>query len=189
MGRAFAFSYGEKENGAIFSHMCVMFAYALYQRNFVKEGHEVLNSLFELATNTSVSKIYPCLPEYFNLEGKGLYSYLTGSASWYILTILTEVFGVKGHFGDLCIEPKLTKEQFKNSDTVSTSCYFADRRISVIIQNPKKIDYNEYSISKVRVKPNPVPFKTVSSKRIKIFRKDLMKASKNTHITIELLLG
>ena len=30
----FGFAYGEKENGAVFSHMTVMFAYALYQRGF-----------------------------------------------------------------------------------------------------------------------------------------------------------
>ncbi|MBU1087392.1 MAG: cellobiose phosphorylase [Candidatus Omnitrophica bacterium] len=189
LGRAFAFSYGDKENGAIFSHMCVMFAYALYQRNFVKEGYTVLNSLFELATNTNVSKIYPCLPEYFNLEGKGLYSYLTGSASWYILTMLTEVFGIKGHFGDLVIEPKLTREQFSNTDTVSTSCYFADRRISIIIQNPTKLEYADYKIISLKIKPTQVDYKKVSANKIKILRKNITEFPKNTHITIEVLLG
>ena len=29
-----------------------------------------------------------------------------------MLTLITEVFGVKGSFGDLVIEPKLVKEQF-----------------------------------------------------------------------------
>ena len=34
----FGFAYGEKENGAVFSHMTVMFANALYRRGFAKEG-------------------------------------------------------------------------------------------------------------------------------------------------------
>jgi len=189
LGRAFAFLYGEKENGAIFSHMCVMFAYALYQRNFVKEGFSVLSSLFKLATNTTTSKIYPCLPEYFNLEGKGMYSYLTGSASWYVMTLLTEVFGVKGHFGDMTIEPKLTSAQFINSGTISASFYFAERRFSVIFQNPQKLDYGSYRILKIKTKPLSIPYKKISPRKLKFSRKDILKLPRNTHITIELSLG
>ncbi len=37
MGRMFGFAYGEKENGAVFSHMAVMYANALYRRGFVRE--------------------------------------------------------------------------------------------------------------------------------------------------------
>jgi cellobiose phosphorylase len=89
LGRAFSFSYGDKENGAIFSHMVVMYAYALYKRGFVKEAQRALYSLYKLSVNTSKSKIYPCLPEYFDLDGRGMYSYLTGSASWFVLTMFS----------------------------------------------------------------------------------------------------
>lgn len=87
LGRAFSFSYGDKENGAIFSHMVVMYAYALFQRGFNKKAQRALDSLYRLSANSAKSKIYPCLPEYFNLEGRGMYSYLTGSASWFVLTM------------------------------------------------------------------------------------------------------
>lgn len=46
LGRMFGFAYGEKENGAVFSHMAVMFANALYKRGFVKEGHRALDALY-----------------------------------------------------------------------------------------------------------------------------------------------
>ena len=36
-------AYGEKENGAVFSHMTVMYANALYQRGFVKEGYRAVS--------------------------------------------------------------------------------------------------------------------------------------------------
>jgi cellobiose phosphorylase len=96
LGRAFSFSYGDKENGAIFSHMVVMYAYALYLRGYRKEGWKVLYSLYKLSTHTAKSKIYPCLPEYFNTEGRGMYSYLTGSASWFVLTMLTQALNKTG---------------------------------------------------------------------------------------------
>ena len=45
LGRMFGFAYGEKENGAVFSHMAVMYSNALYQREFAKEGNKVLQAL------------------------------------------------------------------------------------------------------------------------------------------------
>ena len=45
LGRMFGFAYGEKENGAVFSHMTVMYANALYQRGFIREGYKALARL------------------------------------------------------------------------------------------------------------------------------------------------
>ncbi len=87
LGRAFSFAYGNKENGAFFNHMIVMFAYALRIRGFVNEAERALDSIYNMAVNTGQSKIYPCLPEYFDSQGRGMYSYLTGSASWFMLTM------------------------------------------------------------------------------------------------------
>ena len=118
LGRAFSFIYGDKENGAFFNHMSVMFAYALYKQGFVNAALEVISSIYKMASDTHKSRIYPCLPEYFNAEGRGMYSYLTGSASWFILTLLTQAFGIKGEYEDLLIEPKLTAQQFKSKNTI-----------------------------------------------------------------------
>ena len=149
LGRAFSFAYGEKENGAFFSHMAVMFANALYRRGFVKEGHEVLNSIYQMAIHTDKSKIYPGIPEYFNSEGRGLYHYLTGSTSWYIFTLLTQVFGVRGQYGDLLLQPKLTKQQFGQKGEISVDAHFAGKALTIKYLNPKKIDYDHYYISRV----------------------------------------
>ena len=149
LGRAFSFVYGDKENGAIFNHMCVLFAYGLYKHGFAKEGYEVISSIYKMSVDTEKCKIYPCLPEYFNAEGRGMYSYLTGSASWFILTVLIEVFGVRGEYGDLVIEPKLNAEQFKNKNTISITANFAERRIEVRYVNPRKKDFGSYTIRRV----------------------------------------
>jgi cellobiose phosphorylase len=88
-----------------------MLAHALYKRNFIKEGFEAINSIYQMAVNPR-AKIYPMLPEYFNSEGRGLYLYLTGSASWYTYTLLDEVLGIKFILGDLHITPKLIPANF-----------------------------------------------------------------------------
>jgi len=149
LGRAFGFAYGEKENGSFFSHMNVMFAYALYKRGFVKQGFEVLNSIYRMCMNTSVSKIYPGLPEYFNSEGRGMYHYLSGSASWFALTMLTQVFGIRGEMGDLLIDPKLTKEQFAKSTKISIKTSFAGRKIKINYINSRKLDYGKYKLGRL----------------------------------------
>jgi len=129
-GRLFAFAYGEKENGATFCHMAVMFMNALYRRNFVKEGFEVFDSLYKLCTGGN-AKIYPGIPEYFTPEAKGMYHYLTGSASWFVLTLLTEIYGVKGELGDLVIKPRLSSKLFGNENSVSVELCFASKRFKV----------------------------------------------------------
>ena len=134
MGRMFGFAYGEKENGAVFSHMTVMYANALYKRGYVREGHKALQTLADTALRFDTSKIYPGIPEYFNSEGRGMYHYLTGAASWYMMTMITEVFGVRGETGDLVIRPKLLKSQFDENGTASIRLYLRGESLKFLIK-------------------------------------------------------
>jgi cellobiose phosphorylase len=88
-----------------------------------------------------------------------VYPYLTGSASWYLLTLLTQAFGVHGHVGDLVISPKLVAEQFDAEGKASVSSRFADRRIQVIYNNPDRIEYGSYVINRVMLNHGELPGK------------------------------
>lgn len=149
LGRMFGFSYGDKENGAVFSHMAVMYANALYKRGFVKEGFRSLNALEKQAMNFRVSHIYPGIPEYFNARGRGMYHYLTGAASWYMLTVITEMFGIRGALGDMVLEPKLLKEQFNEEQEAAISLIFQGKHWKVSYHNENDKEYGEYEIGKV----------------------------------------
>lgn len=144
MGRMFGFAYGEKENGAVFSHMAVMYANALYHRGFAKEGWKALKTLADTALDFGTSRIYPGIPEYFRADGRGMYHYLTGAASWYLLTMITEVFGVRGDAGDLILYPKLLAEQFDLNDKASISITFAEKRFKITYMNANKKDFGSY---------------------------------------------
>jgi len=150
-GRGFALKYGEKENGAMFSHMAVMYAYALYIRGFVKQGYQVLSSIYDLCIDTKNSCIYPGIPEYISSEGKGKYHYLTGSASWFIMTLVTQVFGFRGVLGDLVIMPKLVQQQFSHSEIIGITVPFAGKQCNLIYENKNKLDFGNYTIKKVIV--------------------------------------
>jgi cellobiose phosphorylase len=151
LGRMFGFAYGHKENGAVFAHMAVMYANALYQRGFVPEGYKVIDSLYRHCSNFEKSKIYPGIPEYFGSTGRGLYHYLTGSASWLLLTVLTEMFGVKGSRGDLLLEPKLMPEQFDEDRTARVRLTFADRRLTVVYRNRELKEFGAYKTGGITI--------------------------------------
>ena len=146
MGRMFGFAYGEKENGAVFSHMTVMFANALYQNGLVKEGYKALQTLADTALDFETSKLYPGIPEYFNAKGRGMYHYLTGAASWYMLTMVTQVFGVRGEIQNLVLEPKLLKKQFDKDGLASIQLIFADKKFDIRYHNNQGKEFGEYQI-------------------------------------------
>ena len=156
----FGFAYGEKENGAVFSHMAVMYGNALYRRGYAKEGWKVLKSLSDTALDFNTSRIYPGIPEYFRSDGRGMYHYLTGAASWYMLTMVTQVFGVRGEGGDLIIAPnvrgeggdliiapKLLAEQFDSQGKASIRISFANKTLEVIFENADRKDYGDYTLA------------------------------------------
>ncbi|MCM3702505.1 GH36-type glycosyl hydrolase domain-containing protein [Paenibacillus macerans] len=149
LGRAFGFAFGHKENGAMFSHMTVMYANALYKRGFVQEGFEVLDSIYRLSADFENSRIYPGVPEYINERSRGMYTYLTGSASWLLLTQLTEVYGVKGRYGDLRLEPKLVQAQFNDTGEAAVETLFAGRMLRVVYRNPQRAEFGQYRVGSV----------------------------------------
>ena len=161
MGRAFGFAYGHKENGAVFAHMAVMYANALYRRGFIREGHKVLNALYRQSMNFEISRIYPGLPEYFSDTGRGMYPYLTGSASWLMMTVMTEVYGIRGSFGDLLISPKLLKEQLDEERRIGISLEFAGVLLDVRYQAKEEqeiyTEVRELYLDGMRVQGNVIP--------------------------------
>jgi cellobiose phosphorylase len=158
LGRCFGFAFGHKENGAMFSHMAVMYANALYKRGLVREGFEVLDGIYRHNQDFSLSGIYPGIPEYVEPGGRGMYPYLTGSASWYLLTMLTEVLGVKGRFGDLVLEPKLVPEQFDADGRASVLTLFAGRKLRITYHNPDCLPWGSYTIAGIRLGGEEVPY-------------------------------
>ena len=149
MGRMFGFAYGTKENGAVFCHMSVMYAYALYARGFAAEGWKVLSHLYEQCANFDRSRVLPGVPEYFDERGQGMYPYLTGSGSWLQLALQTQVFGVKGENGNLLLEPKLLKLHFDSQGTASIRCVSAGHQLLVRYHNPQSLDWGGYAVGTV----------------------------------------
>lgn len=189
LGRAFSFAYGEKENGAFFNHMCVMFAYGLYVRGFVNEGYTVLSSIFKMAADSSTSKIYPGIPEYFNSAGRGMYHYLTGSASWFMVTLLQEVCGIKGWYGNLLLSPKFAPAHLKELGNMSVVTQFAGKKIEVNFCNPKKLSYGFYEIRDITMNGAKINYSLNKKAEALIFRSDFLHAATKETNSIEITLS
>ena len=98
----------------------------------------MLGTLYRHATDFGKSKIYPGVPEYFDPKGRGVYHYLTGAARWLMLTVLTEMFGIKGSYGDMVFEPKLLPSQFDSEGKASVDFEFNGKPVTVIYNMSEK---------------------------------------------------
>ena len=88
-----------------------------------------------------------------------MYHYLTGAASWYLITMVTEVFGVRGVLGDLALSPKLVSAQFDDTGIARINTLFASRKLEVIYHNPARLDYGAYQIGQIEINGEPVTFR------------------------------
>lgn len=138
------------------------------KRGFVNEAYEVFESLYGLCMNTGNAKIYPGIPEYFSADGKGMYHYLTGSASWLMLTVLNEMYGIRGELGQLVIQPKLKPVQFDSSGRMSAKTVFAGSTLTVEYINNGFAEYDDYRILSAEMNETDISRYISNVKTVKI---------------------
>lgn len=182
LGRMFGFAYGHKENGAVFCHMATMFGNALYTRGEAEAAYKVFNSLFSHCNDVERSKIYPGVPEYIDAKGRGVYHYLTGAASWLLVTVITEMFGIRGEMGDLAFRPQLLPCQFDENGEAGLSMVFADRKLNIVMKNADNKKPSEYAVKSITIDGN-----TYADEVVK--RADIEALAKADEHTIEVVLG
>ena len=126
----------------------MMYAYGLYQYDLIHQGREAWYTLIKQSLKTD-SKVFVGIPEYFTDRGIGMYPYLTGSASWLLKLLRTEVFGIKMIFGKVYLEPKLTKDDFIDGKA-SVETYIHGKLINITYHNPKQLDAHAYVVKAIR---------------------------------------
>jgi len=145
LGRFMGFAYGHKENGALFSHMIMMYAYSILDNGLFIEGSQILDDYIEYLLQVEKSKILPGIPEYIDPEGRGMYHFLTGSASWVILLMVEQIFGISAQFGVLALTPKLLKKHFVDNQA-HVHVLLNGNVVKCIYENPKGLEAGQYQI-------------------------------------------
>ena len=84
-----------------------------------------------------------------------MYPYLTGSASWLILTMIDEVFGININKNELILTPKLTIDEFKdNKAAIKTK--ILGKVINITYINENNLDYGKYQIKEILLNGNAI---------------------------------
>ena len=150
IGRITGFVYGYKEHGSKWMQQNIMLMNALYGRNRPDLAFRLFTDIFDIVTNSQVSKTLPGIPSYYEPGDRGAYMYLTGSSTWMFLSLVTQVFGARGEWGELVVEPKLASWFFDERHTAEIEFNFCSRRIRLTYVNPDGLEAGEYQIREVR---------------------------------------
>jgi cellobiose phosphorylase len=115
-----------------------------------------------------------------------MYPYLTGSASWMVLTVLTQVFGVRGEWGDLILNPKLVQEEFDQDGRAQVQCFFAGQALTIQYVNEKKLDYGDYRMGSVFLNNKMIKFDSTAANQIRIKKSLLSRLSGRATLAVYL---
>lgn len=187
VGRITGFVYGQKEHGSKWIQQNIMLAYGLYKQNLVTQGNEIMQEVYTIANNTQTAKIFPGIPSYFDNQNRGAYAYLTGSSSWFLLTLITQIYGIKGKYGALFIEPKLSTDYFNEEGVSEISTIFSGRNINVVFINKNRLDYDSYLIKEVSINHVKIDLPEENSKN-SIELKDFNEILNQTNNSIKVIL-
>ena len=113
-----------------------------------------------------------------------MYHYLTGAASWMLLTVVTEMFGIQGDLGNLVFRPKLCKTQFDASGEASIEFTFARRRLHVRYINEDWSGPEEYKIKEIWVNGEKADITEICG----IKRADLLRFPTEERIEVKVIL-
>ena len=99
--------------------------------------------------------------------------------------MITEVFGVRGVFGNLLVHPKLLAEQFDEAGTASVSVTFAGKQFHVTYRNTDRKEYGSYHIAAADCDKTAIEI--VEDSHIMISREFINNLSSDLHeITVTL---
>ena len=107
-----------------------------------------------------------------------------------MMTVITQVFGVRGERGDLVISPKLVREQFGEGGIAAITLSFAGKEICLTFANPAGKDYGQYRVEKVcltTAEQMTMPLSVVDGTVILEREKLLRLPERGTKIYIELI--
>lgn len=118
IGRITQKSPGVAENGSIYNHAAIFYAYSLYQINEFERAFEVLKKMIpESESILRRGQLPTFIPNYYrgayyqypDSAGRSSQLFNTGTVAWFYRCVIEELCGLKGDNGDLLVSPKLPK--------------------------------------------------------------------------------
>ena len=119
IGRLTQKSEGVAENGSVYNHASVFFAYALYQHGHTQTAFKTLKTMIPSSTDIEQRGQLPnFIPNYYrgayyqhpDQAGRSSHLFNTGTVSWYYRCLIDGLFGLRGRNGKLEIKPNIPQE-------------------------------------------------------------------------------
>ena len=102
-----------------------------------------------------------------------------------MMTVITQVFGVRGELGRLVIEPKLMPGQLDENGEAAIELVFAGKALRVVIRNEKRLAYGEVDIKGISLNGQALAC-TIAGGRAEIDRAVIEAADENSEILVAL---
>lgn len=109
---------GVSENGSVYNHAAVFYAYSLYQNGEHQQAFDTLKAMIPTFDDALIRGQLPVyIPNYYRgayfqlpeQAGKSSHLFNTGTLAWFYRCLVEELCGLKGEGGGLVIQPKLPK--------------------------------------------------------------------------------
>ena len=159
IGRVTQKSPGVAENGSVYNHAAIFYAYSLYQVNEADAAFEVIEKMLPSYENASITGQLPVyVPNYYrgayhqfpDYAGRSSHLFNTGTISWLYRCLVEELCGLKGGQHTLYITPKLPKKLNK----LSGQRRFRGAVINFMIEKSAKITKQETRLDGEYLKHN-----------------------------------
>ena len=103
-----------------------------------------------------------------------------------MLTVVTQMFGVRGEYGNLIINPKLLNCQFNDEGKAYISLTFGGTDLKIEIINKSRLEVGDYSVTKVEADGLTG---TINDGYVIIGKGDIEKVAGNKAINVKVFLG
>lgn len=125
-----------RENGGQYTHAAIWYAYALLLNDDYESGFRALNDLNPVNHAVRDYEAYAVEPYVISADiyageliGRGGWSYYTGSAAWYYVTIVEGLLGIKICGNAISINPRLPSDAPEFD--IKIKCSFGQARIKI----------------------------------------------------------
>ena len=107
---------GTAENGSVYNHASIFYAYSLFQHGYADKAMAIIQQMLTSEKDVLVRQQLPgFIPNYYRgayhqnpeMAGRSSQLFNTGTVAWLYRAIIEELCGLKGNAGGLIISPKI----------------------------------------------------------------------------------
>lgn len=160
---------GVSENGSVYNHAAIFYAFSLYQQQQFDAAYDVLIKMLpSIDRSARTGQLANFIPNYYRgafhqfeeQAGRSSHLFNTGTVAWFYRCIIEELCGLKGGAKGLTVAPKLPS----CLDSISGERKYRGAKISFVIVKDKSIRRLSVVLDGKQLSSNVLPTLTTGAK-------------------------